>query len=111
MNLNQICKNRKSIFREGRRYSGDWWTRTPSKLFVAEAMLRTSDANQQLLTIFEEVVPSADWYENCRVVAVMLEKKMATVAKSMNEFLKWSCFFISFSRPGIRNKMLCVSEM
>ena len=86
--LNQFCKKRKSNLREGRRYSGDWWTRTPSKLFVADAMLRTSEANQQTLTTVDEMVLSPDWNENWRVVAVMLEKKMATVAKSMKEFRK-----------------------
>ena len=58
----------------------------PRKLFVAEAMLRTSDANQQRLTIVEEKVWFALAKENCRVVAVMLEKKMATAAKSMKVF-------------------------
>ncbi len=52
----------------------------PRKLFVADAMLRTSEANQQRFTIFEETLESAEAYENCSVVAVMLEKKMATVA-------------------------------
>lgn len=59
--LNQSCKNQESKLREGRRYSGDWCTRTPSKLFVADAMLSTSEANQQKLTIVEETVRSADW--------------------------------------------------
>lgn len=75
--LNQSCKKRKSRLRDGRRYSGDWCTRTPSKLFVADAILSTNEANQQTFTIVEEMVLSADWKENCKVVAVMLEKKMA----------------------------------
>lgn len=62
-------------------------------------MLRTSEANQHRFTIVEEMLLSVDWNENCKVVAVMLEKKMATVAKSMKEFRKWPCFFISVSRP------------
>lgn len=99
--LNQSCKKRKSRLRDGRRYSGDWCTRTPSKLFVADAILSTNEANQQTFTIVEEMVLSADWKENCKVVAVMLEKKMATVAKSIKEFRKWSCFLISVSRPCI----------
>ena len=60
----------------------------PRKLFVAEAMLRTSDANQQRLTIVEEKVWFALAKEICRVVDVMLEKKMATAAKSMKVFRK-----------------------
>lgn len=74
----------------------------PRKLFVAEAMLRTSEANQQRFTSFHEALVPAAMYENCRVVAVILEKKMATVAKSMNELRKWSCFFRSILSPGFQ---------
>lgn len=88
INRNHCCRIRESRPRGGRKDSGDWCTRTPSKLFVADAMLRTSEANQQRLTIVEDTLWSAEVNENCSVVAVMLEKKVAMVAKSMNEFRK-----------------------
>lgn len=49
-------------------------------------MLRTREANQQTFTIVDRMLVFAVANENCSVEAVMLEKKMAMVAKSMNEF-------------------------
>lgn len=60
----------------------------PRKLLVADAMLRTREANQHRFTMVQELLVFVDAYENCSVVAEMLEKKMATVAKSMNVFRK-----------------------
>ena len=75
---------------------------------MAEAILRTREVNQLIFTIVEGTVLSPDWNENWRVVAVILEKKIATVAKSMNEFRKWSCFLMRASSPKIQLIQSCV---
>lgn len=49
------------------------------RAFAAEAMLETSDRSHSVFTTISKVlVPSEN--ENCRVLAVMLEKKVAMVA-------------------------------
>ena len=51
---------------------------TPSRLFTADAMLKTRERNQKEFTASEICVPV--WVkENCSVVAVTAEKKVATV--------------------------------
>jgi hypothetical protein len=53
---------------------------TPSKLFTAAAMLKTIEENHKLLTASLAGECSSS-KENCRVVAVTAEKKVATVER------------------------------
>lgn len=53
----------------------------PSKLFTAAAMLNTKDANQKLLTAAARGLARSNSYENCMVVAVTAEKKVAIVER------------------------------
>lgn len=53
---------------------------SPNKLFTAAAILKTSDANQKELTA-TWVLVEVRGKENCRVVAVTAEKKVATVER------------------------------
>lgn len=52
---------------------------SPTKLLTAAAMLKTRDANQKLLTASRARPPGSRLKENCKVVAVTAEKKVATV--------------------------------
>jgi len=54
---------------------------SPSKLLTAAAMLKTIEANQKQLTASETRSLGGSWYENCNVVAVTAEKKVATVER------------------------------
>ena len=51
---------------------------TPSRLFTAAPIEKTNDVNQKPLTLFCREL-SVMVYENCIVVAVTAEKKVATV--------------------------------
>ena len=53
---------------------------TPRRLFTAAPMLNTSDVNQKEFTAFANAV-SCMSNENCIVVAVTAEKKVATVLR------------------------------
>lgn len=53
---------------------------SPSKLLTAAAMLKTREANQKLFTASLRGVP-VESNENCKVVAVTAEKKVATVER------------------------------
>ena len=52
---------------------------SPSKLLTAAAMEKTSEANQKLFTKTDGTSSVGSVYENCMVVAVTAEKKVATV--------------------------------
>lgn len=53
---------------------------SPNKLLTAAAMLKTREANQKQLTASAKGVPRM-LNENCNVVAVTAEKKVATVER------------------------------
>lgn len=61
----------------------------PSKLFTALAILNTSEINQNELTASASGFP-VESNENCRVVAVTAEKKVATVLR-FNKLLAACC--------------------
>ena len=53
---------------------------SPSRLFTAACILKTSEMNQKQLTACARA-PVVMLYENCRVVAVTALKKVATVLR------------------------------
>ena len=63
---------------------------TPSKLFTAAPMLNTNDVNQNELTAFCSGL-AVMLNENCIVVAVTAEKKVATVDKLRRLFAACFC--------------------
>lgn len=63
---------------------------SPSKLLTAEAMLNTREQNQNALTPLLRAL-SVVWKENCSVVAVTAEKKVATVVRFRR--LEAACFW------------------
>lgn len=62
----------------------------PSRLLTAAAMLNTKEANQKLLTAADRGSLGSSSYENCMVVAVTAEKKVAMVER-LSRFVE-PCF-------------------
>ena len=63
----------------------------PSSELTAAAMLKTKDTNQKQLTATETASFAGNTYENCIVVAVTAEKKVATVDKLRRLFAPCFC--------------------
>lgn len=76
--------NRISIAVDNRKYCHTYYIAcfhvTPNRLLTAAPILKTSDVNQNVFTAFAMGVLVAS-NENCMVVAVTAEKKVATVDK------------------------------
>lgn len=72
----------------------------PRRLLTAAPMLKTRDVNQNPLTEFFRGV-SCWSNENCIVVAVTAEKKVATVDRFRRLLAAWSCAKRMVGTPGI----------
>lgn len=61
-------------------YTVDFLQIMLKKLLIPDETLKTRERNQKRLTALLRL-PAVCWYENWRVVAVILEKKVAIVVK------------------------------